>query len=362
MRTFNIKLGGRTIRFAHRMIKEEEDRRWWILPAIVVLYLVPSFAGDYTVYLLNLTAATIIGAVALDILCGFCGQLSLGHAGFLAIGAYTYGIFHTTLQINCLLSLLCAGLAGAIISLLIGIPSLRLKGLYLAIMTMGFTYIIDETIRFLREWTGGVEGFLVSRSFEVAGFKLSSGDAEFFYFAYSIVLAVVIFSRFLLHSKLGRAFTSIRDSDTAAEVSGVSLLLYKVLAFAISSFIASLAGGLMAVTIGTISPEDFNIMLSINYLVMLVVGGMGSVYGAVIGAGFIVFLPEGITALRDAFLPPGADVAVVQYLVFGLIILVFIVFEPHGIYGRWLVIKAYFKRFPFNDRRVGRVAWIRRWR
>ena len=362
MRTFTIKLGKKRIRFSDRMIKEEEEKRWWILPLIVLTYLLPLFVGEYTVYLLNLVAVAIIGAVSLDILCGFCGQLSLGHAAFFAIGAYSYGIFHMTFHFGYFLSFILAGFFGALLSLLIGIPSLRLKGLYLAIATMGFTFIIEDAIRFFKEWTHGVEGFRVSRIIDLGFIKLHSSKPEFYYFIYTIVILVVIFSRFLLHSKLGRAFTSIRDSDVAAEVSGVNLLLYKVLAFAISSFIASIAGAFMAVIIGTISPEDFNIFLSINYLVMLVIGGMGTVYGAVIGAIFITFLPEWITALRDALLPPGTEISVLQFLIYGLIILIFIVFEPNGFYGRWLVIKNYFKKFPFNEKRIGRVAWILRWR
>ena len=362
MRTLTLRLGKKTIRCAGRMIKEEEDTRWWILPLLLCVYLLPLVIDDYTVYLFNLIAVAVIGAVALDILCGFCGQLSLGHAAFLAIGAYGYGIFHMTCRLNCIVSLLLAGLTGACLSLLVGIPSLRLKGLYLAIMTMGFTFIIDETIRFFSTWTHGVEGFRISRSVDLGFVTLGSGGVGFFYLIYTVVIVVVICSRFLLHSKLGRAFTSIRDSETAAEVSGINLLLYKVLAFAVSSFLASVAGGFMGIIIGTISPEDFNIMLSINYLVMLVIGGMGAVYGAVIGAAFISLLPEWITSLRDAFLPPGTDVSVLQYLIFGLIILVFIVFEPHGIYGRWTVIRNYFKKFPFNEKRVGRMAWLLRWR
>jgi len=362
MRTFTLKWGQRKIRFSDRMITEEEDRKWWILPLILGVYMLPFAQGDYPIYLMNQIGIAIIGAVSLDILCGFCGQLSLGHAAFLAIGAYSYGILHMTFHVAPLVSILGAGVAGALSSLLIGIPSLRLKGLYLAIATMGFTFIVDEAIRFFSVWTHGVEGFRITRMVAVGSMELHSGKVGFYYFLYTLVIAVVVFSRFLLHSKLGRAFTSIRDSETAAEVSGVNLLLHKVLAFAISSFFAAIAGALMGIVIGTISPEDFSILLSINFLVMLVIGGMGAVYGAVIGAFFITFLPEWITSLRDAFLPLGTDTAILQYLVYGSIILIFIVFEPHGIYGRWLVIKAYFKRFPFNEKRVGRVAWIRRWR
>jgi branched-chain amino acid transport system permease protein len=344
------------------MIKEDENKKWWILPLLLAIYYLPFLMGDYTIYLMNLVAVAIIGAVALDILCGFCGQLSLGHAAFIGIGAYSYGILHMTLHVGSILSLLLAGLTGALISLLIGIPSLRLKGLYLAIATMGFTFIVDEAIRFFSKWTHGVEGFRISRVIDLGFIRLHSGHVEFYYFIYTLVILIVLFSRFLLHSKLGRAFTSIRDSEVAAEVSGVNILLYKVLAFAISSFLASLAGALMGIIIGMISPEDITIMLSINYLIMLVIGGMGVVYGAVIGAILITFLPEWISIVRDTCLPPGTDVAILQYLVYGLIILLFIVFEPHGVYGRWLVIKSYFKKFPFNDRKMGRLTWIYRWR
>jgi len=362
MRTFTIKLGKRRLRFSDRMIRENDEKRWWIAPMILGVYLLPFVLDEYSIYLMHLIAVAIIGAVALDILCGFCGQLSLGHAAFIGIGAYSYGILHMTLHVGCILSLLLAGFIGAFLSLLVGIPSLRLKGLYLAIMTMGFVFIVDETIRYFSGWTNGVEGFRVSRIIDLGFVELNSGKVGFYYFIYTLVILIVVASRFLLDSKLGRAFTSIRDSDTAAEVSGINLLFYKVLAFAISSFIASIAGGLMAIIIGTISPEDFNIWLSINYLIMLVIGGMGAVYGAVIGASFIVFLPEWITAIRDSLFPSGTELAVLQYLIYGLIILVFIVFEPHGIYGRWLVIKNYFKKFPFNEKRIGRLAWILRWR
>ncbi len=362
MRTFSIKIGNKRIRFSDRLVKEEKERKWWIFPLICLVFIIPLFVSDYTIYLLNMVAVAIIGAVSLDILCGLCGQLSLGHAAFLAIGAYSYGILHMTLKIGCFSSFILSGIFGALISLLVGIPSLRLKGLYLAIATMGFTYIVDEAIRFFRVWTHGVEGFRVSRVIDIGFIKLHSGREEFYYFIYSIVILVVILSRILLKSKLGRAFTSIRDSDVAAEVSGVNLLLYKVLAFSISSFFAAIAGALMAVVIGTISPEDFNIFLSINYLVMLVIGGMGTIYGAVIGAVFITFLPEWIATLKEAFLPQGTDISVLQFFLYGLIILVFIVFEPRGFYGRWLVIKNYFKKFPFNERKIGRVAWILRWR
>lgn len=362
MRTFTIKFGQKRIRFSDRMIKEDDETKWWIIPLFIGVYLLPSIFSEYTIYLMNMVAVAIIAAVALDILCGVCGQLSLGHAAFIGIGAYSYGILHMTFNIGCISSLLLAGCVGAFISLLIGIPALRLKGLYLAIMTMGFVYITDESIRYFSKWTHGVEGFRISRIMDLGFIEMKSSSIEFYYFIFTVVIAVVILSRFLLDSKLGRAFTSIRDSDTAAEVSGVNLLLYKVFAFAISSFMAAFAGGLMGIIIGTISPEDFNIMLSINYLVMLVVGGMGAIYGAVIGAIFIVFLPEWIVLLRDVFLPAGTDVSVIQYMVYGLIILIFIVFEPHGIYGRWVIIKNYFKKFPLNEKRIGRLAWILRWR
>lgn len=362
MRTFSLKIASRRIQFSDRMIQERDEKKWWIIPVIAAVYIFPCCADNYTIYLMNLVAAAIIGAVALDILCGFCGQLSLGHAAFIGIGAYSYGICHMTLQIGPLLSLFLAGTTGAVISLLIGIPSLRLKGLYLAIATMGFTFIVDEAVRFFSRWTHGVEGFRISRIVDLGFVKLNSGETGFYYFIYTLVILIVIFSRFLLHSKLGRAFTSIRDSEVAAEVSGVNLLLYKALAFAISSFLASLSGALTGIIIGMISPEDINITISINYLLMLIIGGMGVVYGAVIGALLITFLPEWISLLSETFLPAGADGAILQYLIFGLLILFFIVFEPNGVYGRWTVIKGYFKAFPFNDRKIGRAAWIYRWR
>ena len=362
MRSFSVKIGSRRIPFSDRMIQEDDDRKWWIIFVIGAVFVLPCFLNEYAIYLMNMVAAAIIGAVALDILCGFCGQLSLGHAAFIGIGAYSYGICHMTLEINPIVSLIMAGLTGAFVSLLIGIPSLRLKGLYLAIATMGFTFITDEAVRFLRSWTNGVEGFKIARSIDIGFAELNSGDTGFYYFIYALVVIVVVFSRLLLDSKIGRAFTSIRDSDVAAEVSGINILFYKVLCFAISSFFASLSGALMGIIVGMTSPEDINIMHSINYLIMLVIGGMGVVYGAVIGAVLITFLPEWISMFSNYFLPMSVDLSILQYLIFGLLILFFIVFEPNGVYGRWTVIKGYLKAFPLNNHKIGRIAWIYRWR
>jgi branched-chain amino acid transport system permease protein len=343
-----------------RTIQEKKEAKIWIIPLVLMVYAIPLFSNDYIIYNLNIIGIAIVGAIGIDLLAGCAGQLSMGHAAFLAIGAYSYGLLAQNFQMGLMAALVLSGCITAAVGLVLGIPSLRLKGLYLALATMGFVFITEEVIKYMDWLTRGVRGLAVPPA-RIFGVALDS-DFRVYFLIMTIVMVMTMIGRLMLDSKLGRAFIAIRDSDVAAETCGINLTVYKTLAFGISSFYAGLTGALYALTVGLISPENFGIMVSIQYLVMIVVGGAGYIYGAILGAIFIGLLPEAIR-FTQYFLPESMALSgYFQMIIYGFTMLIFIVFEPRGLYGRWRVIKNYWKVFPFNSAEVKRVAWIRRWK
>jgi len=290
-------------------------------------------AGDYAVYLLMNVALFVIAAVGLNLLVGFTGQISLGHAAFLALGAYGHIVVYrqgAPLVVGIAVGATLAGLFG----LLVGIPALRLKGPYLAIATLGFQVTVDQVLGRWDAVTGGRMGLGVPAP-EL--FALSLAEPRV-YCALCLLAAtaVVVAVRNLTRSRVGRAFVAIRDNDTAAEAMGVGLVKYKTMAFALSAFITGLAGALYAHLVDRINPSTFNLVMSIELLVMVLIGGLGSVLGSVLGASFLVLLPHLFSSLRDY-----------QSILVGAILIGVLLFEPMGMRGRWLRIKYYFKAWPF---------------
>lgn len=317
----------------------------WYLLLIAGLLLVPWVVGTYWVSLLDLIGIYIIVALGLNLLTGYTGQVSLGHAAFFAVGAYTSAVLTGKFGVSFWLALPAAGALGAVVGIVVGLPALRLKGLYLAIATMGFGFIIEEILVQWEGVTSGVNGLAVSRP-SIGGFALDS-DERFYYLVFAVALFLIIVIKNILRTPTGRAFIAIRDSEVAAESMGINLAVYKTAAFAISAFYAAIAGALFAHFMLFIGPENFTILESISFLVMILVGGMGSVHGAVFGAVFITLLPELISIGKD-YLPRFiGEQAGLQAAVYGLVLLLFIRFEPLGLYGRWLKIKFYFETFPF---------------
>jgi len=353
-------------RYVHEERDEERDMArnlYWYIPLMIMPFLTGYFLNEmensYWIYLLCLVGVNIISMVGMDILTGLAGQLSLGHASFMAIGGYVYAIAVNDYGLQFLPASLLGGISASFVAIFLALLACRLEYLYLAIATMGFAFITEEMILLLKTVTRGVEGMAVSSSIRVLGFEVTS-KIEFYYLVYVIVILAIVIGRRILNTKLGRAFISIRDSDTAAKVLGVNLFQYKLLAFTIGAFYAGVAGSLYGITIGYLGPSDFTVSASIYYLVMLVVGGMGYIYGSVSGAIAITLLPEIIRYGKD-IIGLAADIYDLQALMYGLIMLVFIVAEPTGIYGRWRKIRFYWKAFPFNKEQKQRVAWIRRW-
>ena len=315
-----------------------------IVVAIAALIILPFFLGRFSIFNLNMIAIYAIIAVGLDILLGFTGQVSLCHAAFFAIGGYSYIIFTKAFHLDFIFNLLFAGLATSISGLIVGIPALRLVGIYLAIATMGFGFILEQILLIWNSLTGGATGISVG-SITIFSITIDS-DQKFYFVVMPIAIIMFILARNIINSDTGRSFKAIMDSEVSASTSGINVAQYKIIAFAISSFYAGIAGALYAQYQSFISPETFNIMLSIDFIVMIVIGGMGTIYGAIIGAAFVRFLPEILQTINKML--PGVlndEVAFLFYsAIYGVSMLLFILYIPSGIYGS--IRNLYFSFLP----------------
>lgn len=313
-----------------------------ILGAGIVIF--SQTGGDYVAYMLNLIFINIIVAVGLNVLTGFTGLISLGHAAFMAIGAYTSAILTVTLGVSFWLALPTAGALTGLIGFVVGLPSLRLTGIYLALATMAFGFVTDEIILQWQSVTGGADGF---SAVPPAIFGMALNSYKKYFFITFISLAILLFAaKSMLRGSFGRTLMAIRDSETAAETMGINLGWYKALAFTLSALYTGLAGSLYAHFILFISIDNFTLLNSISYIVMIVVGGLGSLTGSVIGAIFITVLPEIITLTKD-YLPAAVKTASsLQAAVYGIILMLFIIYQPTGFYGLWVKIRNWWKMFP----------------
>ncbi|NCP85996.1 MAG: branched-chain amino acid ABC transporter permease [Anaerolineae bacterium CG_4_9_14_3_um_filter_57_17] len=319
---------------------------------ILVLFLLafPFFANRYALTLANQIGIAVIGAIGLNILVGYTGQISLGQGGFMAIGAYTAGILTARMGVPWWASTLIACFATAGIGAIFGIPSLRLKGLYLAIATLAAQEIILWVVTHWKVVTGGVDALVVPNP-ELFGLRMNT-DFNFYWLVWALVIVVTLATVNLFRTHYGRAFTAIRDQDIAASVMGVDLFKYKLLAFAISSFLVGLAGALTAHYRSIVTWERFTIDVSVLYLAMIIIGGLGRVTGSYLGAIFMTLLPVVLSnlgrALKGVFPIVEALIPFIQQAAFGLVIILFLVFEPEGLNKIWKNIKDYFRLWPFS--------------
>lgn len=326
--------------------------QWGLFIAMIVAVLtLPLFSSGYIISTIIVTGITLIAVLGLAIVTGYCGQFSLGQAGFLAVGAYTSAILITRYQIPFILSIPAAGLMTAAIGAIFGIPSLRIKEFYLVMVTIGAHFIIIWTIIHLPKLTGGADG-MVAPWASLAGFEFNS-DIKYYYFVIPIVILMTFLAKNIGRTRVGRAFIAIRDNDLAAEVMGVNLFYYKMMAFSMSAFYAGIAGALWGPFLGRISPEHFTLLDAIWYLGMMIVGGMGSILGAVLGTVFLRILREVVSYLTpvvatafpamERFAP-----ATFGSVVFALAIIVFLIAEPRGLSHRWEIFKASYRLWPFS--------------
>jgi branched-chain amino acid transport system permease protein len=317
---------------------------FWYSALMAALVIAPFALPEY--WLAQLTFVLIYSVVGLGLmlLAGFTGLFSLGHAAFLGVGAYTQAAL-TQAGVPFPIALLAAGLLSAAVGMVVGLPALRVKGIYLGIATLAFGFIAEEVFARWESVTGGNAGTHLKAP-NLFGWKLDSGE-EF----YALCLVVTVLATLgvlnLLRSPTGRAFVAIRDSEISAQSMGIHLARYKTTSFALSAALAGIGGALYAHKLQFISPEQFNIVQSIDLLLMVVIGGLGSVHGAFLGAIFLITMPQVISLGKD-YLPAAIGQAPgLQGLVYGLVLIAFVLFEPMGLYGRWLKMRTYFQLFPF---------------
>ena len=329
-----------------RLFKDGVQVFWYALLAVTLLAL-PLVLPEYLVGQMVFILIYCIIGLGLMLLIGFTGQISLGHAAFLAVGAYTEALLQAR-GVPFAVSLAAAALLSGLAGILVGLPALRLKGIYLAIATMAFGFIVEEGITRWEHVTGGNSGKQL-KQIDFFGAMIDS-DARFYYLCLGITAVILLGMINLMRSPTGRAFVAIRDSEISAQSMGIHLARYKTVAFALSAMLTGIAGALYAHKLQFISPEQFNLLVSIEMATLVFIGGLGSFHGAIFGAAFIIALPQVIVFMKD-YLPAAIGQQTgLQPTIFGLILIGFLLFEPLGIYGRWVKIRTYFSLFPFYRR------------
>jgi branched-chain amino acid transport system permease protein len=317
---------------------------------LVALLFAPAFLPFFWMDVLNRILIAVIAATGLNILTGFTGQISLGNAAFLAVGGYSTAFFAGRLGLPFPIVIPLAGLMSALVGMVFGVPSLRLKGLYLAVATLAAHFVVEFTASHWDGVTGGVNGISVAPP-KVGSYELA-GDRQIFYVILPIAVLLLFFAKNLFRTKTGKAFVAIRDQDISAEVMGVNVFKYKLLSFGVSSFYVGVAGSLVAYQAHIISPENFPITVAIDQLGMIIIGGLGSILGSIFGAVFITLLPELLrvaTGVLGESFPKLIDLfAPLKQGVFGLAIVLFLLFEPDGMAARWHHIRTYWKLYPFS--------------
>jgi branched-chain amino acid transport system permease protein len=325
-----------------RLIRHNGQYFWYGLLLAAVL-LAPLGLDDFYLGELALVYIYAIAGIGLMLLVGYTGLVSLGHAAFLAIGAYAHTWFLSH-GWPFPLALLKASLITGLIGALVGLPAMRMTGIYLAIATLAFAVIVEQVIVHWESVTGGFRGMVVP-SPHLLGLDLG-GSVAFYFVCLLILLACLLFALNILRSPTGRAMTAVRDSEISAQSMGIHLARTKSMAFALSAAFTGLAGGLLANKLGYVAPEAFTVLISIQLLLMVVVGGLGSLHGVIYGAIFIGLLPQAIAMMRDVLPPALGHLPGLEPGIFGLILILFLVYEPLGIYGRWVKIRTYFELFP----------------
>jgi branched-chain amino acid transport system permease protein len=320
------------------------DLFWYGLLGVVLL-LIPMVLGEFYVGELGGVYIFAIAGVGLMLLTGYTGLVNLGHAAFVGIGAYTNAILlHAGVPF--LITLPASGLLAGIAGIAIGIPTLRMSGLYLAIATLAFGGIVGTVLQKWDSVTGGFDGFAVPTP-TIFGYPIEGANGVY-YMSLVVLVFVLWLSANILRTPLGRAMVAIRDSEISAQSMGINLALYKTVAFAVGAGMAGLAGALLAHYVRFLAPDSFDVLLSIQFVTIVFVGGLGSLHGAIFGALFVRLLPQAIAIVRDD-LPFGIGrMPGLEPSLFGLVLVLVILFEPAGIYGRWLKIKRTFQEFPLH--------------
>jgi len=328
----------------------------WTVAALALIFVVilPLSVHEYYLAILNLIFIAIVGALGLNILVGYTGQISIGHGAFMSVGAYTAANLAVRLGLPFWLTLPAGGLMAALIGVVVGMPSLRIKGLYLAIATLAGQLIIEWTINHVPAISGGAQASIEVPRPDLFGFVLNTQGRLYYFLMFFAVLAIVATLN-LIRSRIGRAFIAVRDQDIAAEIIGINIYRYKLLAFAISSFYAGVCGVLYTYYFGIANYEQFQLIVSIDYLAMIIIGGLGSVLGSILGAIFVTLLPIVLRILLEnvgSLIFSAGELANIisgtRLAVFGGLIIFFLIVEPEGLNRLWRNIRSYFRVWPFS--------------
>ena len=333
-----------------------EERLWgtptargWMLAFTLGLFTLPAWGSDYVLAMACIVGIHVVATLGLNLTTGNAGLISLSHGAFLGVGCYTVA-WLGKVGVPFYVALPAAGLLTALLGIIVGLPSLRVKGIYLAIATLAAHFLLTFVFR---EWdavTGGVPGTSIPRA-KLFGFDFV-GDRRNFYLIFGCAFVLAIAARNIARTHIGRAFVAVRDRDISAEILGVHLLRTKLLAFAIGAFYAGIAGGLLGYFYGAITPEYFVLTLSVFYLAAVIVGGLGTVLGSILGALFMTFVPELLRLVAHAssqWFPGVAGLLLpMGQVVFGVLIIVFLIFEPHGLAAIWSRIRRFFHLWPFR--------------
>jgi branched-chain amino acid transport system permease protein len=324
------------------------------IAGLLVLCLAPVVLSNYWLSLLIQIGYFAIAALGLNILVGFTGQISIGHAAFFLFGAFTSAYLSTKLGVPAFFAIPLSGLVTAAVGLIFGLPAARLKGLYLAIATLAAQYILLDFFSRAEWFTGGAVP-AAAEPFRLFGYTLRS-DRQYFYVVLAYLAVCFLLATNLMRSRDGRALVAVRDHYLCAEIMGINLTKYRTLSFGLAAYFAGIGGALYAHNQGVVSYEGFGIERSIMFLAMIIIGGLGSIMGTLLGTAFMVLLPEAMewlaTLLRgtpiDQVLALKYNLAFLRELASGLVIVLFLMFEPDGLAHRWRRIKAYWKLYPFS--------------
>ena len=323
--------------------------RYTILAFVTALLAMPFAASEYYLSIINLTFIAIVGAIGLNILVGSTGQVSIGHGAFMSVGAYTAANLIVRLHAPFWVAIPAGGAMAALVGAVVGIPSLRIRGIYLVISTLAAQFIIEWLINHVHAISGGTQASINVPRPTVFGFDLRSPQQFYFFLAAFVALAIVAALN-LGRTRVGRAFIAIRDQDIAAEIMGINIARYKLTAFMISSFYAGVAGVLYAYFLGVANYEQFQIGVSIDYLAMIIIGGLGSVRGSILGAIFVTVLPlvvreclEAVGSLFAVSVKLGQYIPQLRLTIFGALIIAFLVAEPDGLNKLWISARSYLR-------------------
>lgn len=322
----------------------------WALALAAVALAMPLFASDVILSQMIMIGIFAIAALGLNVLVGFTGQISLGHAAFFGFGAFASAWLNTTTSIPVLLTIPLAGVMTTAVGMIFGIPAARLKGLYLAIATLASQFILEDFFARADWFTGGSYGAL-AESPSFFGLVLDT-DARYFYLVLFWLALSYLAVANLVRTRDGRALIAVRDHYLSAEIMGINLTKYRILSFGVSSFFAGIGGALYGHYLGFVTGEAFNILLSIQFLAMIIIGGLGSITGPILGTAFILLLPQAMEflagGLAQLFPGIGQGVAYIKEMSIGAAIMLFLIFEPDGLIHRWRLMRTSWKLFPFS--------------